>query len=395
MTPRWKIGRADGALTALAALAAVAALSMMTACAPAPAPTPLPPPDTRAVDEKAIRDSEIAWVNDMATHDVERVLPHYTDDATVMGAGFPVMKGKDAIREGLKGLIADPKASMTFTSVTVEVARSGDLGYSRGTYELTAPDPKTKKPASERGSFVTVYRKQAGGSWKAVQDIITPDATSAPAVPGAPSGANNTATVAAKAKRKAVAAAAKAKKKADAAEARNKADAAAAEARSRADAAAAAESRKKADAAAAAEAKVRADAAAAAEAKRRADAAADIERSRVPAVADLEAVTKTLQQYADGYKNRDASKITAVYPSFLAAGFSALNLKLQSRDYRIDVSSGGIQFTDKTRTVARVAAIVTSSQVGIDKKDTLAPATFPLTFTLAKQNGAWVIKDRK
>ena len=53
----------------------------------------------------------------------------------------------------------------------MEVSRGGDLGYTRGTYVLTATDPASKKVATEKGRFVAVFRKQADGSWKAVQDI--------------------------------------------------------------------------------------------------------------------------------------------------------------------------------------------------------------------------------
>jgi len=60
--------------------------------------------------------------------------------------------------------------------VQVEVSRGGDLGYARGTYELTATDPANKKAATEKGRFVTIFRKEADGSWKAVQDINNAEA---------------------------------------------------------------------------------------------------------------------------------------------------------------------------------------------------------------------------
>ena len=35
-------------------------------------------------------------------------------------------------------------------------------------------DPATKKPLESTGSYLTVWQKQADGSWKAVEDFITP-----------------------------------------------------------------------------------------------------------------------------------------------------------------------------------------------------------------------------
>jgi ketosteroid isomerase-like protein len=62
----------------------------------------------------------------------------------------------------------------------VDVAKSGDLGYSQGAYTMTFTDPKTKKVLTERGKYVTVFKKQADGSWKAVADIDNEDAPPSP-----------------------------------------------------------------------------------------------------------------------------------------------------------------------------------------------------------------------
>ena len=81
------------------------------------------------------------------------------------------MTGKDAIGKTMKDVLADPNWSLALQSVQVEVSRGGDLGYARGTYVLTATDPASKKVATENGRFVTIFRKEADGSWKALQEI--------------------------------------------------------------------------------------------------------------------------------------------------------------------------------------------------------------------------------
>jgi ketosteroid isomerase-like protein len=35
-------------------------------------------------------------------------------------------------------------------------------------------DPVTRKPAAGSGSYLTVWKKQADGGWKAVEDFVTP-----------------------------------------------------------------------------------------------------------------------------------------------------------------------------------------------------------------------------
>jgi uncharacterized protein (TIGR02246 family) len=161
---------------------AVGLLLLMAGCAQ----TPPPPPDTRAADEKIIRDGEAAWSSDWAAKDLEKIVSHYADDATVMVPDAAMMKGKDAIRTGMKKFLADKNLSMRFITASVEVSKSGDLAYTQGTYTLKQTNPKTKKAVTEKGKYVTVYRKQADGSWRAVEDISNADAPAVPAASAKP-----------------------------------------------------------------------------------------------------------------------------------------------------------------------------------------------------------------
>ena len=157
-------------------IAPLALALLLFGCAQAPPPAP---PDTRAADEKAIRDSETAWVKEFAAKDMDKIVAHYADDGVVLLSNAPTMVGKDAIRAGMKDAVTDPKFSLDLKTVKVEV--SGDLAYSQGTYSVMFTDPKTKKVVAETGRYVEVYKKQADGSWKIVQDINSPEAPAVPA----------------------------------------------------------------------------------------------------------------------------------------------------------------------------------------------------------------------
>ena len=141
--------------------------------------TPAPSADTSATDQKAIKDGEVAWVGDYASKDLDKVMAHYADDASLLAPNMPIMKGKDAVRAGLKEMMSDRNMALNFTNASVVTSKGGDLAYSEGTYSMTMTNPKTKKPEIEKGKYVTVYKKQADNSWKAVEDISTPDAPAA------------------------------------------------------------------------------------------------------------------------------------------------------------------------------------------------------------------------
>jgi ketosteroid isomerase-like protein len=42
---------------------------------------------------------------------------------------------------------------------------------------MTVTNPKTKKPMTDKGKYLTVYTKQADGSWKAVADTLNSDSS--------------------------------------------------------------------------------------------------------------------------------------------------------------------------------------------------------------------------
>jgi uncharacterized protein (TIGR02246 family) len=141
--------------------------------------TPAPAADTSAADLKAIKDGEVAWDADFAAKDADKLTSHYADDATLMIPGRPIVMGKDNIRTALRELMADKNLAMSMTTSTAQVAKSGDIAYTQGTYSETMTSPKTKKPVTEKGKYLTVYKKQSDGTWKAIEDITNADAPAA------------------------------------------------------------------------------------------------------------------------------------------------------------------------------------------------------------------------
>ena len=147
----------------------VGCVSLLAGCSPSA------PPDTHDADVKAIKDTEMAWMRDAGTKDVEKWVSYYTDDGVVLLPNAPAIAGKDNIRAAMKPMMADPKFALQFGSSKVDVSKSGDLAYAQGTYTMNMTDPNTKSPAMDRGKYLTVFKKQADGTWKAVEDMLSSD----------------------------------------------------------------------------------------------------------------------------------------------------------------------------------------------------------------------------
>jgi uncharacterized protein (TIGR02246 family) len=137
-------------------------------------PPPLSPPDTRAADERAIREADAAWSKASAAKDVEAYVSFWADDALDMPPNAPMLTGKESMRKGLSEQWAKPGFALSWQASKAEASRSGDLAYTVGTYQFTLNDPKGKL-VTDRGKYVTVWKKQPDGKWKVAADIYNSD----------------------------------------------------------------------------------------------------------------------------------------------------------------------------------------------------------------------------
>jgi ketosteroid isomerase-like protein len=133
-----------------------------------------PAPDTRAADAAAIRQADVAWSKVAEAKQMDDYYAYFLEDAVVLASNEPMATGKEAIQKMVGDLFAMPGFAVKWQATKVEAARSGDLGYSVGTYELSMNDPNGM-PMEDRGKYVTVWKKQADGSWKVAVDTFNSD----------------------------------------------------------------------------------------------------------------------------------------------------------------------------------------------------------------------------
>ena len=131
------------------------------------------PADTHDADVQAIRAVEMQWNKDYVGRDLSKLTGHYAENAVLMAPGMEPVTGRNGIQAILQRMVADPAMTLQFEATVVDVAKSGEVGYTQGTYTMAMTDPATKQVVHDHGSYLTVFHKEADGSWKAVSDIAT------------------------------------------------------------------------------------------------------------------------------------------------------------------------------------------------------------------------------
>jgi ketosteroid isomerase-like protein len=123
--------------------------------------------------EQALRDADDQWSKAAGAHDLEETVSFYSSDAIVLPPNGPTITTKDGIHDMWKQIIRDMQ-SMSWKATRVEVAKSGELGYITGTYEMSIKD-ETGKLINDKGKYLEVWKKQGDGSWKCSADMFSSD----------------------------------------------------------------------------------------------------------------------------------------------------------------------------------------------------------------------------
>lgn len=81
-------------------------------------------------------------------------------------------KGFEAVKSGYGDFSLTAK--LTWVPSEAQASQQGDLGYTWGRYEYS-DRTASGKAVVETGTYVTIWRRQADGSWKVVLDGGEPD----------------------------------------------------------------------------------------------------------------------------------------------------------------------------------------------------------------------------
>ena len=138
--------------------------------------------DNRAADASAIQALDEQWSATAARNDLEGTVAFYSDDAVLLPPNAPIIvKDPKSIRDSWAGLLG-PNTSVSWKVSKVEVAKSGEIGYLYGTYQLSIKNPKGGPAINDTGKLLEVWKKQSDGKWKCIVDTYNSDLP-APAIP--------------------------------------------------------------------------------------------------------------------------------------------------------------------------------------------------------------------
>jgi ketosteroid isomerase-like protein len=134
---------------------------------------------TQASDEAAVRQTDRDWSKAAQSKKVDYWVAFYADDAVILPPNDHKASGQESVRKVIGELLAMPGLTLAWEPAKVEVARSGDLAYTQGAYELTSNDANGK-PTTDHGKTVEIWKKQTDGRWKCVVDMWSSDLPAAP-----------------------------------------------------------------------------------------------------------------------------------------------------------------------------------------------------------------------
>lgn len=119
-------------------------------------------------DEQAIRELLQGWHRATADGDVDSVLQLMAEDAVFLLPGKAPMRGRGAFEQGLRSMLAAHRVDSS--GDIQELAVAGDMAYC-WSWLTVCITPRFGGDASVRsGSVLSVFRKQADGTWLLARD---------------------------------------------------------------------------------------------------------------------------------------------------------------------------------------------------------------------------------
>lgn len=115
----------------------------------------------RAFNDATARDGATGWAS------------FFAEQGAMISEGVGEIRGRESILSRMEGAFGNPAFRLSWDPFRAEVSKSGDLGYTVGRYESTLGSGDDRVVMA-RGLYVSIWRRQADGSWKVEMDLGNP-----------------------------------------------------------------------------------------------------------------------------------------------------------------------------------------------------------------------------
>ena len=129
-------------------------------------------------DVQAIRGIVEEWEAAFNAADINRIMPHYADDAMVIPPNEPVLIGKEAIRSDLQQLFE--QITLQEDDEVKNVHISGDLGVAHVAWSTIVERNAGAESSKYNGNQIIVFKKLPDGAWKCIYSIWSDETLTSP-----------------------------------------------------------------------------------------------------------------------------------------------------------------------------------------------------------------------
>jgi uncharacterized protein (TIGR02246 family) len=126
-----------------------------------------------AAARRAVQEADRQLSRASQARDIEAFAALLDHDTLFVSESGPAARGRDAVRVKWAPFFAPAGPSLTWEPYEGEIASEGDLGYTRGKFLFEGQDA-AGKPMTDRGEYLSIWRKQPDGAWRVVVDSSVP-----------------------------------------------------------------------------------------------------------------------------------------------------------------------------------------------------------------------------